>query len=91
MAGRLTVADWAGLVGVQVALILGLGSWMLFLQSRTDNRLDRIEDRMGSLEQRMARVEERLGSLERRVSRIETLIERSSPFAAGKHATPEGK
>ena len=91
MAGRLAVADWAGLVGVRVALILGLGSWMLFLQSRTHNRLDRIEGRMGSLEQRMARVEERLGPLERRVSRIETLIERSSPFVAGRHATPVGE
>ena len=57
VASNLTLGDWARLVGVQVALILGLGSWMLFLQSRTDNRLDRIAIKMDSQGERIAHIE----------------------------------
>lgn len=94
MAGKRISTDWVGL-GVIVTLLLGLGGWMLSLQAQTNNRLDRceakIKKRLDGIDTRLGALEARLGSLGQRVARIEGMIERSSPFAAGKRVPPGAK
>ena len=77
MKSNLTIADWVGIAGIVVVVLLAV-------QSRTNERLDRIEDQVSE-------VRTELYSLGQRVARIEALIERTSPPAAGKHGIPETK
>ena len=77
MKSNLTIADWAGIAGIVVVVLLAV-------QSRTNERLDRIEDQVSE-------VRTELYSLGQRVARIEALIDRSSPPTVGKHGLLETK
>ena len=68
MKSNLTLADWLG----QLVAIAALAGIMLNMQARTDNRLDRIEDRIHSGFDEM-RIE--LRKLGERVARLEALAE----------------
>ena len=75
MTTRLAIADWVGLFAA-VAALAGL---MLTTQSRTDNRLDRIEDRLGwclsEVRIGLREVRTELHRLGERVARLEAFAE----------------
>ena len=75
MTTRLAIADWVGLLAA-VAALAGL---MLAMQGRTDNRLDRIEDKLGKdlseVRTGLREVRTELHRLGERVARLEALAE----------------
>ena len=75
MTTRLAIADWVGLL----AAVAALAGVMLTTQSRTDNRLDRIEDKLGwylaEVRTGLREVRTELHRLGERVARLEALAE----------------
>lgn len=72
MAGNRASGDWLGLIVAVATLLVAQGGLTLAMQNRTDNRLDRIEDKL-SVELGDVRTE--LRKLGERVARLEALAE----------------